>query len=336
MFSPVVTLFSLFPHCVCKARTFLKQLNPSVLAPTSTAVVKHSGNEGFGVSLALWQSWHLLSSSWASPAAGPVLPSPCLAVFLQASVLWLLLSELSGSQPGVISGSAARFLFQGLMKRSSGTLHLTHCFLCHPTLGSTALPMTSLGSSWGEESKRRQAESLTPGFISSCSEKWGFFCFFFSCQQPPSCNSFSLGGDLIVTELTPFAHTLATSRARLKRHNRDHSVVSQNCWMPSNHTHHQRPNAPVASAQLQTTQGLCCTQWQTVRHGSHPPSKPFCFFVCLFVCHRTWDGFSCHLPAPSVGAAPHKREHATHFTSFPCNFCLSAARKEMAAWCRQD
>lgn len=47
--APVVTLFLLFPRCACKTRTFLKQLNPSVLAPTSITVVKDSGNEGFGV-----------------------------------------------------------------------------------------------------------------------------------------------------------------------------------------------------------------------------------------------------------------------------------------------
>lgn len=47
--TPVVTLFFLFPGCVCKTRTFPEQLNPSVLAPTSITVVKDSGNEGFGV-----------------------------------------------------------------------------------------------------------------------------------------------------------------------------------------------------------------------------------------------------------------------------------------------
>lgn len=47
--APVVTLFFLFPCCVCKTRTFLKQLNPSVLAPTSITVAKDLGKEGFGV-----------------------------------------------------------------------------------------------------------------------------------------------------------------------------------------------------------------------------------------------------------------------------------------------
>lgn len=101
--SPVVTLVFVFPCPACKPKACCKQLDTSVLAsiPIPT-VAEDLGNKGFGVAHNEPRPVRDLSPpspSWVSSPPGPVLPLPCLAVVLKARVLWLPLSELSGSQP---------------------------------------------------------------------------------------------------------------------------------------------------------------------------------------------------------------------------------------------
>lgn len=102
MSSPVVTLLFLYPCPLCKPKAYCKQLDTSVFASTAITVAEDLGNRGFGVARTEPGPGRDLSSH--VPLMGklttrPVLPLPCLAVFLKARVLWLPLSELSGSQP---------------------------------------------------------------------------------------------------------------------------------------------------------------------------------------------------------------------------------------------
>lgn len=133
-----------------------------------------------------------------------------------------------------------------------------------------------------------------------------------------------LEGDFAVTELTP-EHTLwPPHRAG---HNRGHSIASgtrQNCGMPSNHTHHQRPQRSHCIRSITNHRTTLFQSMANSRTWKPPTFKALLsvclsvsLFVCLFVCHRTRDGFSRHLPTLSVGAAPHKCEHPSHFMSFP-------------------
>lgn len=151
---------------ICWGGKTIDYLIPPPLLPSPWA--RTQGTEHYGwplLSLALLQSCHLPPVSLLlSLQPRPMLPSP-RSCFSRPVCFGCRSPSSLVLNPGVISGSTARFPFQGLMKRCSGTLHLTHCFLCHPTLGSTAVPMTSLGSP-EEKRKSSQAGPLTHGFIS--------------------------------------------------------------------------------------------------------------------------------------------------------------------------
>lgn len=345
----MVTLFFPFPRCVCKTRTFLKQLNPSVLAPTSITVVGDSGNEGFGVTapdsgrvtdlaspvLLLSKPSSRARASLALP--GRVPPGQCaLAAALRA--------------PGFSTRSYFRQRCSVSLPRAYETLFWDSSpdslFPLPPHAGKHRLADDFFGKLLRRGEQEAPGRTFNPRVYLLGLRKVGIFpCIFlffsaaarlkFSASRIPASSYL----EEIATELT-HQHTIwppqrpdwsATIGATpyLAGHAK---IAERRLTTPII----KGPNAPSASAQLQTTEQLCFGQWQTVGHGSHPPSKPFCLFVCLFVCHRTRAGFSRHLPALSVGAAPHKCERSSHFTSFPCNFCLSAGSREMAAWCRLD
>lgn len=218
--------------------------------------------------------------------------------------------------PGVISGSAAQFPFQGLMKHSSGTLHLTHCFLCHPTVGSTAVPTTSLGCSWEETERAFNPQAYHHGL-----RRVGFFAvvvfcvvfffywllvflfyFFFSFSRKLSALAPSLLKEVSFHLADTQTHTLDNSHPRQQCYNKDHSILRRTRQIAKCHITTpiiKGPYAPISSAQLQTTEWLCFSQWQAVWHGSHPPSK----CLCLFACYLTQAGLSRHLLTPCVWVA---------------------------------
>lgn len=85
--------------------------------------------------------------------------------------------------------------------------------------------------------------------------------------------------------------------------------------MPSNHTHHQRPERSHCIRSITNHRTTLFQSMANSRTWKPPTFKALLFvFFCLFVCHRTRAAFSRHLPTP------HKCKHASHFTLFSLPF----------------
>lgn len=206
----VVTLLSLFPGCVCKPRTFLKQLNPSVLAPTCITVVKDSGNGGFGVT---------------APEPGPVteLASPVLVLGKPSTRARASLA-LPGPVPPGPSALAAALRALGFSTRSyfrqscSVSLPRAYETLFWDSSPDSLFPLPPHAGKhrladdfFGKLLRRREQEA--PGrifnprvYLPGLRKSGDFSAFFFSSQQLPGCGSFSLGGGLLSLSWHPNTH----------------------------------------------------------------------------------------------------------------------------------
>jgi len=156
---------------------------------------------------------------------------------------------------------------------------------------------------------------------------WGFFVavilFLFIFPRNPPVSAPSLFEEVCFHWAVTRAHTSDNSQPKQKRYNEDHSILSRTRQIAECHITTPiipGPYIPISSAQLQTTERLCFSWWQTVWHGSHPPSKPP--FAPLPA--STGWLFFCHLLTPHIWVATCNCGHTFRFMSFSwnCNFYL--------------